>query len=42
VKAVSDILPVARQAVGCVSLEIIPHLLGWIEFRGIPGKRLDM
>jgi hypothetical protein len=42
VKAVSDILPVARQAVGCVSFEIVPDLLNWIEFWGIPGKGLDM
>jgi len=41
-KAISDISPVARQAVGRVTLEIIPDLLGWIEFWGIRGKQLDM
>ena len=41
-KVVADILPVARHTVGRVSLEIVPDLLGGVEFRGIAGEPLDM
>ena len=41
-KVVADILPVARHTVGGVPFEIVPDLLGGVEFRGIAGEPLDM
>ena len=41
-KVVADILPVAGQAIGCMSLEIVPDLLDGIEFRSITWEPLDM
>jgi len=42
VEAKANILLVFEQAVGCVSLEVIPNLLGGIEFGSILGKPLNL
>ena len=37
-KTVSDIPFVQRQTVGRVTLELVPDLFGWVEFRGVLGE----
>ena len=41
-KTVADIPFVQRQAVGRVSLEVVPDLLGRVEFRRVLGEELGV
>ena len=41
-KTVPNILFVQRQAVGRMALEVIPDLLGRVEFRGVLGEELGL